>query len=156
MIPLLDLKAQYQTIKSELDAAVIRVLENAQFILGPEGAAFEKEVAGYCGAAEAVGVNSGTSALHLALLAAGIGPGDEVVTTPFTFVASAATIVYTGDRPVFVDIDPASFNIDVNRIEAAITPRTKAILPVHLFGQMADMGAIMDRSEEHTSELQSP
>src|ERR1035441_7152491 len=149
MIPVLDLKAQYRTIKSELDAAVIRVLENAQFILGPEVAAFENEFAGYCGAAEAVGVNSGTSALHLALLAAGIGPGDEVITSPFTFVASAATIVYTGARPVFVDIDPASFNIDVNRIEAAITPRTKAILPVHLFGQMADMGAIMDIARRH-------
>ena len=144
MIPLLDLKAQYQTIKSELDAAVIRVLENAQFILGPEVAAFEKEFAAYCGSAEAIGVNSGTSALHLALLAAGIGPGDEVITTPFTFVASAATIVYTGARPVFVDINPASFNIDVTRIEAAITPRTRAILPVHLFGQPADMDPIME------------
>ena len=149
MIPLLDLKAQYQTIKSELDAAVIRVLENAQFILGPEVAAFEKEFAGYCGAAEAVGVNSGTSALHLALLAAGIGPGDEVITTPFTFVASAATIVYTGARPVFVDIDPASFNIDVTRIEAAMTPRTRAIMPVHLFGQTADMDPIMDIARRH-------
>jgi dTDP-4-amino-4,6-dideoxygalactose transaminase len=149
MVPILDLKAQYRSIKSELDAAVIGVLESAQFILGPEVAAFEKEFAGYCGAAEAVGVNSGTSALHLALLAAGIGPGDEVITSPFTFVASAATIVYTGARPVFVDIDPASFNIDVNRIEAAITPRTKAILPVHLFGQMADMDAIMEIARRH-------
>jgi dTDP-4-amino-4,6-dideoxygalactose transaminase len=149
MIPLLDLKAQYQTIKSELDAAVLRVLENAQFILGPEVAAFEKEFAGYCGAAEAVGVNSGTSALHLALLACGIGPGDEVITTPFTFVASAASIVYTGATPVFVDIDPASFNIDVSRIEPAITPRTKAILPVHLFGQPADMDPIMEIARRH-------
>ena len=149
MIPLLDLKAQYQTIKSELDAAVIRVLENAQFILGPEVAAFEKEFAGYCGGAEAVGVNSGTSALHLALLAGGIGPGDEVITSPFTFIASAATIVYTGARPVFVDIDPASFNIDVSRIEAAITPRTKAIMPVHLFGQPADMDPIMEIARRH-------
>jgi dTDP-4-amino-4,6-dideoxygalactose transaminase len=144
MIPILDLKAQYRTIKSELDAAVIRVLENAQFILGPEVAAFEKEFAAYCGAAEAVGVNSGTSALHLALLAGGIGPGDEVITTPFTFIATAAAIVYTGARPVFVDIDPDSFNIDVTRIESAITPRTKAILPVHLFGQPADMDPILD------------
>ena len=149
MIPLLDLKAQYQTIKSELDAAVIRVLENAQFILGPEVAAFEKEFAAYCGSAEAIGVNSGTSALHLALLAAGIGPGDEVITTPFTFVASAATIVYTGARPVFVDINPASFNIDVTRIEAAITPRTRAIMPVHLFGQPADMDPIMEIAGRH-------
>ena len=144
MIPLLDLKAQYLSIKSELDAAVLGVLENAQFILGPEVAAFENEFARYCGSSEAIGVNSGTSALHLALLACGIGPGDEVITSPFTFVASAATIVYTGARPVFVDIDPASFNIDVTRIAAAITPRTKAIMPVHLFGQPADMDPIMD------------
>jgi dTDP-4-amino-4,6-dideoxygalactose transaminase len=149
MIPILDLKAQYQTIKSELDAAVIRVLENAQFILGPEVAAFENEFAAYCGAAEAVGLNSGTSALHLALLAAGIGPGDEVITSPFTFVATAAAVVYTGARPVFVDIDSASFNIDVHRIEAAITPRTRAILPVHLFGQPADMDPIMDIARRH-------
>jgi len=121
MIPILDLKAQYRGIKSELDAAVVRVLENAQFILGPEVAAFEQEFARYCGAAEAVGVNSGTSALHLALLAAGIGAGDEVITSPFTFVASAATIVYTGARPVFVDIDPATRNIDLNRIADMLT-----------------------------------
>ena len=149
MIPVLDLKAQYRTIKSELDAAVIRVLENAQFILGPEVAAFEKEFAAYCGAAVAVGLNSGTSALHLALLASGIGPGDEVITSPFTFVASAATIVYTGARPVFVDIEPASFNMDVSQVEAAITPRTKAILPVHLFGQPADMDPIMEIARRH-------
>src|ERR1035437_8635951 len=144
MIPVLDLKAQYRTIKSELDAAVICVLEKAQFILGPDFAAFENEFAGYCGAAEAVVVNSGTSALHLALLAAGIGSDDEVITSPFTFIATADALVYTGARPVFVDIDPASFNMDVTRIEAAITPRTRAILPVHLFGQPADMDPIMD------------
>jgi dTDP-4-amino-4,6-dideoxygalactose transaminase len=149
MIPLLDLKAQYRAIKSELDAAVIHVLENAQFILGPEVAEFEKEFAAYSGATEAIGVNSGTSALHLALLAAGIGPGDEVITVPFTFVASAASIVYTGATPVFVDIDPVTFNIDVSRIEAAITPRTKAILPVHLFGQPADMDPIMEIARRH-------
>lgn len=149
MIPLLDLKAQYQAIKSELDAAVMGVLENAQFILGPEVAAFEKEFAAYCGAAEAVGLNSGTSALHLALLASGIGPGDEVITSPFTFIATAAAIVYTGARPVFVDIDPASFNLDVSRIESAITPRTRAILPVHLFGQPADMDAVMETARRH-------
>jgi dTDP-4-amino-4,6-dideoxygalactose transaminase len=149
MIPLLDLKAQYRSIKSEIDAAVIGVLENAQFILGPEVAAFEREFAAYCGTAEAIGVNSGTSALHLALLAAGIGPGDEVITVPFTFVASAASIVYAGARPVFVDIEPGTFNIDVSRIEAAITPRTRAILPVHLFGQMADMDPIMEIARRH-------
>src|ERR1035438_1026440 len=126
MIPLLDLKAQYQSIKPEIDAAVLHVLENAQFILGPEVAAFEKELAEYCGTAEGIGLNSGTSALHLALLAAGIGPGDEVITVPFTFVATAASIVYTGAKPVFVDIEPSTFNMDVDRIEAAITPRTGA------------------------------
>jgi dTDP-4-amino-4,6-dideoxygalactose transaminase len=149
MIPLLDLKAQYQSIKTELDAAVIHVLENAQFVLGPEVAAFEKEFAAYSGAAEAIGVNSGTSALHLALLAAGVGPGDEVITVPFTFVATAASIAYTGATPVFVDIDPATFNIDVTRIEAAITSRTKAIMPVHLFGQPADMDPIMEIARRH-------
>ena len=144
MVPLLDLKAQYQAIKNELDAAVIHVLENAQFILGPEVAAFEQEFAAYVDAREAIGVNSGTSALHLALLAAGVGPGDEVITVPFTFVATAAAIVYTGATPVFVDIDPVTYNIDVTKIESAITPRTRAILPVHLFGQPADMDPIVE------------
>jgi dTDP-4-amino-4,6-dideoxygalactose transaminase len=149
MVPLLDLKAQYQAIKSELDAAVIHVLENAQFILGPEVAAFEKEFAAHVDAREAIGLNSGTSALHLALLAAGVGPGDEVITVPFTFVATAAAIVYTGATPVFVDIDPVTYNIDVTQIEAAITPRTRAILPVHLFGQPADMDPIMEIARRH-------
>src|SRR6187431_2097513 len=108
MIPLLDLKAQYRNLKSELDQAVQRVMENAQFILGPEVAAFESEFAGYCGAREALGLNSGTSALHLALLAAGVGPGDEVITTPATFVATVAAILYTGAKPVLVDVDPAT------------------------------------------------
>ena len=144
MIPLLDLKAQYRNLKSELDAAVIRVMENAQFILGPEVAAFEKEFAAYCQADHALGLNSGTSALHLALLAAGIGPGDEVITTPFTFIATAASIGYTGATPVFVDIEPDTFNIDATRIEAAITARTRAIIPVHLFGQPADLDPILD------------
>src|SRR5512137_1432083 len=134
MIPFVDLKAQYHSIKSEIDAAVQNILESSQFVLGKEVAAFEEEFAAYCQAKHAIGVNSGTSALHLALLAAGIGPGDEVVTVPFTFVATVAAIVYTGARPVFVDIEPRSFTMDVNQIEAAITPRTKAILPVHLYG----------------------
>ena len=108
-----------------------------------------REFAADCGTAVAVGVNSGTSALHLALLASGIGPGDELITSPSTFVASAATIVYSGARPVFVDIDPDSFNIDVNRIEAVITPRTKANLPLHLFGQPADMDPIVDIARRH-------
>jgi dTDP-4-amino-4,6-dideoxygalactose transaminase len=149
MIPLLDLKAQYRNIKPELDEAVLSVLASAQFILGPEVAAFEREFAASAGAAEAIAVNSGTSALHLALLAAGIGPGDEVITPPFTFVASTATIVYAGARPVLVDIEPCTFNIDPARIEAAITPRTKAIMPVHLFGQCADMDPILDIAARH-------
>jgi len=148
-VPYLDLKAQYQSIKPEIDAALARVLESCQFVLGPEVAAFEQEFAAYCGTAECIALNSGTSALHLALLAAGIGPGDEVITVPFTFVASVAAVVYTGARPVLVDIDPRLFNMDPFAIEAAITPRTKAILPVHLYGQPADMAPIMEIAKRH-------
>ena len=144
MIPLADLKAQYHSIKDEIDRAISNVLESSQFILGDEVAAFEAEFAAYCGAAYGIGVNSGTSALHLALLAAGVGPGDEVITVPFTFVATVAAIIYTGARPVFVDIEPVSFTIDASRIEAAITPNTKAIVPVHLYGQPADMDPILE------------
>ena len=144
MIPYLDLKSQYHSIKSEIDAAVLRVLDSTQFILGEEVAAFEREFASYCQASQSVGVNSGTSALHLALLAAGIGAGDEVITTPFTFVATIAAIRYTGATPVLVDIEPDYFTIDPARIEAAITPRTRAILPVHLYGQPADMNPIAE------------
>ncbi len=144
MIPIADLKAQYHAIKAEIDRAISNVLESSQFILGQEVAAFEDEFAAYCGAPHGVGLNSGTSALHLALLAAGVGPGDEVITVPFTFVATVAAIIYAGARPVFVDIEPASFTIDVNRIESAITARTKAILPVHLYGQCADMDPIVN------------
>src|SRR6202162_2411299 len=133
-VPYLDLKAQYHSIKPEIDAAIASVLESSQFILGSEVAAFEQEFATYSGAAECIALNSGTSALHLALLAARIGPGDEVITVPFTFVASVAAVIYTGARPVLVDIDPRSFTMDPAAIEAAITPRTKAILPVHLYG----------------------
>jgi dTDP-4-amino-4,6-dideoxygalactose transaminase len=148
-VPYLDLKAQYQSIKPEIDAAIARVLESGQFVLGPEVAAFEQEFAAYCGAAECIALNSGTSALHLALLAAGVGPGDEVITVPFTFVASVAAVTYTGARPVLVDIDPRSFTMDPATIEAAITPRTKAILPVHLYGQSADMAPIMEIAKRH-------
>ncbi|HEV2398627.1 MAG TPA: DegT/DnrJ/EryC1/StrS family aminotransferase, partial [Candidatus Sulfotelmatobacter sp.] len=148
-VPCLDLKAQYQSIKPEIDAAIARVLDTCQFILGAEVAAFEKDFASYCGAAVCIALNSGTSALHLALLAAGVGPGDEVITVPFTFVASVAAVLYAGARPVLVDIDPRSFNIDPDRIEAAITPRTKAILPVHLYGQPADMDPIMEIARQH-------
>lgn len=148
-VPYLDLKAQYRSIKAEIDAAVAAVLESSQFVLGEEVAQFEREFAAYCGGSECVALNSGTSALHLALLAAGVGPGDEVITVPFTFVASVAAVVYTGARPVLVDIDPRSFTLDPAKLEAAITPRTKAILPVHLYGQTADMDPILEVARRH-------
>ncbi len=145
----LDLKAQYLSIKPEIDAAIARVLDNCQFVLGAEVAGFEQDFAAYCGTTECIGLNSGTSALHLALLAAGVGPGDEVITVPFTFVASVAAVCYAGARPVLVDIDPRSFTMDPAAIEASITPRTKAILPVHLYGQPADMDPIMEIARRH-------
>ena len=143
MIPLVDLTAQYRTIKDEILSAISDVLESGQFILGKEVAVFEEEFAAYCGAAYAVGVNSGTSALHLALLTAGVGPGDEVITVPFTFVATVAAIHYCGATPVFVDVEPGSCTMDPAKLEQAITPRTKVILPVHLYGQPADMDPIL-------------
>ena len=149
MIPLVDLKAQYAAIRDEVTAAVHGVLESGQFILGDEVAAFEREFASYAGAADAVAVNSGTSALHLALLAAGVGAGDEVITVPFTFVATVSAICYTNARPVFVDVDPAYYTMDPARLEAAITPRTKAIMPVHLYGQPADMNPILEIAARH-------
>ncbi len=149
MIRFLDLAAEYHELKTEIDAAVARVLESGQFVGGPEVTALEKEFASYCGAQHGVAVNSGTSALHLALLAAGIQPGDEVITVPFTFYATVAAIGYAGAIPVYVDIDPGTFNIDVSKIEAAITPRTRAILPVHLYGQCADMDPILEIARRH-------
>jgi dTDP-4-amino-4,6-dideoxygalactose transaminase len=148
-VPYLDLKAQYRSIKPEIDAAIARVLDSCQFVLGAEVDGFEQDFAAYCGTTECIALNSGTSALHLALLAAGVGPGDEVITVPFTFVASVAAVLYAGARPVLVDIDPRSFNMDPAAIKAAITPRTKAILPVHLYGQSADMGPIMEIARRH-------
>jgi dTDP-4-amino-4,6-dideoxygalactose transaminase len=144
MIPILDLKAQYASIKDEISVAIQGVLDSCQFTLGNEVSALEKEFASYCGAKHAIGVSSGTSALHLALLAAGVGPGDEVITVPFTFVATAAAIHYTGATPVYVDIDPATFNMDPGKFEAAITARTRAVIPVHLYGQPADMDPIVE------------
>ena len=143
MIPFVDLRRQYLEVKADVNAAIDRVLESGQFVLGPEVEAFESEFAAYCAAGHGIAMNSGTSALHLALMAAGVGPGDEVITVPFTFVATAAAIGYTGAKPVFVDIDPATFTMDVSKIEAAITSRTKAILPVHLYGHPADMDPIL-------------
>jgi dTDP-4-amino-4,6-dideoxygalactose transaminase len=144
MIAYVDLQAQYRAIKPEVDEAVLRVLDSAQFVLGPDVVAFEQAFARYCRAADAVGVNSGTSALHLALLACGIGPGDEVITVPFTFVATVSAIVYSGARPVFVDVEPRTLTMDPAKVEQAITPRTKAIMPVHLYGHPADMDPILE------------
>ena len=148
-IPLVDLKAQYLSIKPEIDSAIQRVIDNTAFIMGREVAQFEEAFADFCGAKYAVGVSSGTGALFLALLAHGVGPGDEVITTPFTFFATGESISTVGATPVFVDIDPVTYNIDPNLIEAAITPRTRAIMPVHLYGQPADMDAINAIAEKH-------
>lgn len=142
MIPMVDLKTQYHALKGELDAALLAALEATQFILGPNVQAFEKECAQYLGVKHAIACASGTDALHLALDAAGIKAGDEVITTAFTFIATAEAIAYLGARPVFVDIDPKTFNLDVSKVEAAITPRTRAVIPVHLFGQPADLPAL--------------
>jgi dTDP-4-amino-4,6-dideoxygalactose transaminase len=149
VIPILDLKAQYASIKDEVAVAIQGVLDSCQFTLGSEVLALEKEFAAYCSAKDAIGVNSGTSALHLALLAAGIGPGDEVITVPFTFVATAAAIHYAGATPVYVDINPNTFNMDPAKLEAAITPRTRAVIPVHLYGQPADMDLIVQIARGH-------
>jgi dTDP-4-amino-4,6-dideoxygalactose transaminase len=149
VIPFVDLKAQYAGIKDEVNAAIQHVLDTCQFTLGAEVATFEQEFAAYCNAQHGIGVNTGTSALHLSLLAAGIGAGDEVITVPFTFVATVASIYYTGAKAVFVDIDPQTFTMDVNAIEAAITPKTKAIIPVHLYGQPADMDPILEIAKRH-------
>lgn len=144
MIRFVDLQKQYESIREEVNAAVSHVLASGQFVLGPEVEAFEREFAAYSGAEIGIGVSTGTSALHLALLAADIGPGDEVITTPHTFVATVAAIRYTGARPVFVDIDPESFTLDPAQLEAAVTTRTRAIIPVHLYGQCADMDPILE------------
>jgi len=144
MIPFLDLPGQYRSIRAEIDAAISEVIESSQFILGSAVEHFEKEFAAYCGTRHAIGVNSGTSALHLALLALGVGRGDEVITVAHTFVATAAAIAYTGARPVLVDVDPERFTMDPAKLDAAITTHTKAMIPVHLYGQIADMDPIME------------
>ena len=148
-IPLVDLKAQYAGIKDDIDDAIQRVLDDTGFIMGPEVRGFEEAFARFHGVREAAGVASGTAALHLALLACGIGPGDEVITTPFTFYATAEAIAQAGATPVFVDILPDTYNLDPAGLEAAITPRTKAIVPVHLFGQPADMDEILAIARSH-------
>ncbi|MDO8525881.1 MAG: DegT/DnrJ/EryC1/StrS family aminotransferase [Candidatus Omnitrophota bacterium] len=148
-IPLLDLKAQYAVIRQEVEAALNKVIENQDFILGREVSSFEKETAEYCGTKYGVGVASGTDALILALKALNVGPGDEVITTPFTFFATAESISIVGARPVFVDIDPKTYNIDPALVAKKITRYTKAIMPVHLYGQCADMDPIMDVARKH-------
>ena len=148
-VPFLDLKAQYRGIKDEIHTALDGVLENTAFVLGPAVAKFEGAFASYCGVKHAIGVNSGTSALHLALLAAGIGPGDEVIAPAMTFIATVSSIVYAGARPVLVDVHPVSYTLDPGRIEAAVTPKTKAIMPVHLYGQPADMDPILFIAKKH-------
>jgi len=149
MLPLFDLTTQYRAIRGEIREAIDQVLDNAHYILGPEVSAFEQNFARYCGVQHAIGVNSGTSALHLAILAAGVGAGDEVITVAMTFVATAAAIRYAGATPVFVDVDPVTLTMDASQIEAAITPRTKAILPVHLYGHPADMDPICAIARKH-------
>jgi UDP-N-acetyl-3-dehydro-alpha-D-glucosamine 3-aminotranferase len=146
---MVDLKAQYQALKQEIDREVSAVLASGHFVLGPNVQALEREIAAYCGVKHAISCASGTDALHLALRAAGVGSGDEVITTPFTFIATAEAICYTGARPVFVDIDPGTFNLDAALVEAAVTSRTRAVLPVHLFGQPAVLDSIGETCRRH-------
>jgi dTDP-4-amino-4,6-dideoxygalactose transaminase len=153
VIPYLDLPAQIRSLRPELDAALGRVLDNCTFCLGPEVTEFERNFARTCGAAHCIGFNNGTSALHVALRLLGIGPGDEVITTPFTFVATSWAIAYLGARPVYVDINDTSFNLDPELVERSITSRTRAILPVHLYGQPADLAPLLKISQKHNIPL---
>lgn len=148
-VPMVDLKVQYDAIQEDINNAVQKVLQSTHFILGPHGKALEEEVAHYHGVKHAVAVASGTDALHLALLAAGIKHGDEVITTPFTFIATAEAISYVGAVPVFVDIQPDTFNMNIGNIEAAITKKTKAVIPVHLYGQSVDMDGLMQIAKKN-------
>lgn len=148
-IPMVDLTAQYPMLRDDIEAGLHQALDDARFILGPNVQALETEIAAYLGVKYAVGVASGTDALHLALMAAGVGPGDEVITTPFSFIATAEAICYIGATPVFADIDPATFNLDPDAVARAITPATRAILPVHLFGQPANLPALAQLAEQH-------
>ncbi|HNS01432.1 MAG TPA: DegT/DnrJ/EryC1/StrS family aminotransferase [Anaerolineae bacterium] len=148
-IPLVDLKAQYAALRPDIDAAIARVIANASFIMGPEVRAFEEAFAAYCQARHAVGLSSGTAAIELTLRALGVGPGDEVITTPFTFIATAEAISAAGATPVFADIDPATYNLDPAAVETVITPRTRALLPVHLYGQPAAMDALAAIAQRH-------
>jgi len=149
LVPYLDLRAQLKPLRAELDTAIARTLDNCSFCLGPDVAQFEKDFAAFCGAQYALGFNSGTSALHVAMRLLNVGPGDEVITTPYTFIATSWAISYCGARPVYVDIDDATFNLDPKLIENAITPRTKAVLPVHLYGQPFDLDAVAAVCKKH-------
>lgn len=148
-VPFFDLKAQYHAIRDELDIAIARVLERGTFILGEEVTGFEQEFAAYCGVSHAVGVGSGTDALQLALRACGIGPGDEVITASFTSVATVAAIELTGARPVLVDIDPRHYTLDPEKLAAAVTPNTRAVIPVHLYGSPAELEPILAVAQQH-------
>lgn len=148
-VPFIDLVEQYNAIADEVQAAIAPVFARQAFVLGEEVATFEREIAAYCGTEEAVGCASGTDALILSLLASDVGAGDEIITSPFTFLATGGAIVRTGAKPVFVDIDPVSYNLNIEQLEAAITPQTKAIMPVHLFGQCAEMTAISEIATQH-------
>src|SRR5512135_1026884 len=148
-VPMVDLKKQFNDIKEEVFETITGILESSQYILGPRVRELEKKIAGYHGVLEAIGVASGTDALHLSVEALGIGEGDEVITTPFTFFATAEAILYTGATPVFVDIEKETMNIDPEKIESAITKRTKAVLPVHIFGHPAEMEKIAEVARKH-------
>src|SRR3982751_4894857 len=148
-IPYFDLPAQLRSLRKDLDAAIARSLDNCSFCLGPDVVQFEKDFAKYTGAAHCLGFNSGTSALHVAMIILGVGPGDEVITTPFTFVATSWAISYVGAKPVYVDIEDSTMNLDPKLVERAITPRTKAILPVHLYGHPFDLDPFLEISRKH-------
>src|SRR5271170_3190532 len=152
-VPYLDLPAQIRSVRKELDAAIARTLDNCSFCLGPDVVQFEKDFAKFCGAQHALGFNSGTSALHVALRLLNVGPGDEVITTPYTFIATSWAISYCGAKPVYVDIDDATFNLNPKLVEKAITPKTKAVLPVHLYGHSFDVDSILEICRKHKLSL---